>query len=140
MTWCETHGVDYAFGLAKNARLIALIEDELAEAAAQCATTGRPARVFAERTYQTRDSWSCTRRVVAKAEQLSAPKDDGEGKRNPRFVVTSLPLGQADARTLYEAVYGARGEMENRIKEQQLMPFADRTSAANWRAKQLRLY
>jgi len=142
MTWCETHGVDYVFGLAKNARLIALIEDELADAAAQCATTGRPARVFAERTYQTLDSWSCARRVVAKAEQLTAPTadGDGDGKRNPRFVVTSLSLSQVDARTLYEAVYCARGEMENRIKEQQLMLFADRTSAATLRANQLRLY
>jgi hypothetical protein len=140
MTWCETHGVDYVFGLAKNARLIALIEDELADAATQCATTGRPARVFAERTYQTLDSWSCARRVVAKAEQLTAPTDDGEGKRNPRFVVTSLSRSQVDARTLYEAVYCARGEMENRIKEQQLMLFADRTSAATLRANQLRLY
>ena len=140
MTWCETHGVDYVFGLAKNARLIALIEEELAEAAAQCTTTGRPARVFAERTYQTLDSWSCARRVVAKAEQLTAPTDDGEGKRNPRFVVTSLPMAHADARTLYEDVYCARGEMENQIKEQQLMLFADRTSAATLRANQLRLY
>ena len=97
--------MDYVFGLAKNARLIALIEEELAEAAAQCTTTGRPARVFAERTYQTLDSWSCARRVVAKAEQLTAPTDDGEGKRNPRFVVTSLPMAHADARTLYEDVY-----------------------------------
>ena len=140
MTWCETHGVDYVFGLAKNARLIALIEDELAEAAAECATTGRPARVFAERTYQTLDSWSCARRVVAKAEQLTAPTDDGAGKRNPRFVVTSRSRTQVDAQTLYEAVYCARGEMENRIKEQQLMLFADRTSAATLRANQLRLY
>jgi hypothetical protein len=140
MTWCETHGVDYVFGLAKNARLIALIEDELADAAAQCATTGRPARVFAERTYQTLDSWSCVRRVVVKAEQLTAPTADGDGKRNPRFVVTSLARSHADARTLYEDVYCARGEMENRIKEQQLMLFADRTSAATLRANQLRLY
>ena len=140
MTWCETHGVDYVFGLAKNARLIALIEDELATAAATCTATQAPARVFAERTYRTVDSWSCARRVVAKAEQLTAPTDDGDGKRNPRFVVTSLSLSQVDARTLYEDVYCARGEMENRIKEQQLMLFADRTSAATLRANQLRLY
>lgn len=140
MTWCETHDVDYVLGLAKNARLIALIEDELADAAARCATTGRPARVFAERTYQTVASWSRARRVVAKAEQLTAPTDDGAGKRNPRFVVTSRPLTTGDARTLYEDVYCARGEMENRIKEQQLMLFADRTSAATLRANQLRLY
>uniref|UniRef100_UPI00398349C3 IS1380 family transposase n=1 Tax=Gemmatimonas sp. TaxID=1962908 RepID=UPI00398349C3 len=140
MTWCETHAVDYLFGLAKNARLIALIQDELADAATQCATTGRPARVFAERTYQTIDSWSCARRVIAKAEQLTLTTADGGGKRNPRFVVTSLPLAVGDARTLYEDVHGARGDMENRIKEQQLGLFADRTSTATLRANQLRLY
>ncbi len=140
MTWCETHAVDYVFGLAKNARLIALITDELADAAATCAATQRPARVFAERTYQTRDSWTGARRVVAKAEQLTAATADGAGKSNPRFVVTSRAMADVDARTLYEDVYCARGEMENRIKEQQLMLFADRTSAATLRANQLRLY
>ncbi len=137
MTWAEAHAVDFVFGLAKNARLLALIPEELAAAAAQCATTGQPARVFAERTYQTRDSWSRARRVVAKAEQLTGGAD---GKSNPRFVVTSLPVAGIDARTLYEDLYCARGEMENRIKEQQLMLFADRTSAATMRANQLRLY
>lgn len=137
MTWCETHAVDYVLGLAKNARLTALITDELAAAAAQCATTGAPARVFAERTYQTHDTWTRARRVVAKAEQLTGGVD---GKSNPRFVVTSLSSAVIDARTLYEDVYCARGEMENRIKEQQLMLFADRTSAATMRANQLRLY
>jgi Transposase DDE domain group 1 len=140
MTWCETHAVDYVFGLAKNARLIALIADELAAAAATCAATQQPARVFAERRYQTLDSWTCARRVVAKAEQLTPATVDGAGKSNPRFVVTSLPVAHVDARTLYEDVYCARGEMENRIKEQQLMLFADRTSAATLRANQLRLY
>ena len=137
MTWAEVHGVDYVLGLAKNARLTALIPVELAEAAAQCAATGAPARVFAERTYQTHDTWTRARRVVAKAEQLTGGPD---GKSNPRFVVTSLPIATVDARTLYEDVYCARGEMENRIKEQQLMLFADRTSAATMRANQLRLY
>lgn len=140
LTWCEANQVDYVVGLAKNDRLIALIADELAEAAAVCAATGQPARVFAELTYQTRDSWSRARRVVAKAEQLTPGTADAEGKRNPRFVVTSLRRETLDARTLYEAVYCARGEMENRIKEQQLMLFADRTSAATLRANQLRLY
>jgi hypothetical protein len=140
MTWAEAHAVDYIFGLAKNARLTALIPDELAAAAAQCAATGAPARVFAERTYQTHDSWSRARRVVAKAEQLTAGTADEAGKRNPRFVVTSLTPETIDARTLYEDLYCARGEMENRIKEQQLMLFADRTSAATMRANQLRLY
>jgi hypothetical protein len=140
MTWAEAHAVDYVFGLAKNARLTALIPDELAAAAAQCAATGAPARVFAERTYQTHDSWSRARRVVAKAEQLTAGTADEEGKRNPRFVVTSLARETIAARALYEDLYCARGEMENRIKEQQLMLFADRTSAATMRANQLRLY
>lgn len=137
MTWAEAHAVDFVFGLAKNARLTALIPAELAAAAAACATTGQPARVFAERTYQTHDTWARARRVVAKAEQLTGGAD---GKSNPRFVVTSLPVTAVDARTLYEDVYCARGEMENRIKEQQLMLFADRTSAATMRANQLRLY
>src|ERR1019366_6914512 len=137
MTWGEAHAVDYVFGLAKNARLTALIPDELAAAAAQCAAMGAPARVFAERTYQTHGSWSRARRVIAKAEQLTGGAD---GKSNPRFVVTSLTTETIDARTLYEDLYCARGEMENRIKEQQLMLFADRTSAATMRANQLRLY
>ncbi len=139
MTWCETHAVDYVFGLAKNARRIALIQDELAAAATQCATTERPARVFAERTDRTVDRWSCARRVIAKAEQLTPTTTDGEGKRNPRFVVTSLPLAAGDARTRYEDVYCARGEMEHRIKEQQLGLCADRTSAATFRANPRRL-
>ena len=137
MTWAEAHAVDFVFGLAKNARLTALIPAELAAAAAECAATGAPARVFAERTYQTKESWSRVRRVVAKAEHLGVGE---ERKSNPRFVVTSLPVAECDARTLYEDVYCARGEMENRIKEQQLMLFADRTSAATMRANQLRLY
>lgn len=140
MTWCEEHAVDYVFGLARNARLLALIPDELAQAAAACAATEAPAPVFAERMYQTLDSWMCTRRVVAKAEQLTANGPDGEAKRNPRFVVTSLPSTAVDARTLYEQMYCARGDMENRIKEQQLMLFADRTSVGPMRANQLRLY
>ena len=140
MTWCESHAVDYVFGLAKNARLIALIAEELTEAAATCTATQQPARVFAELTYETLDSWTCARRVVAKAEPLTAATVDGEGKRNPRFVVTSRAMTDIDARTLYEDSYCARGEMENRIKEQPLMLFADRTSAATLRANQLRLY
>jgi len=137
MTWAEAHGVDYVLGLARNARLTALIPEELAAAAAECATTGAPARRFAECRYQTHESWSRARRVVAKAEQLTGGTD---GKSNPRFVVTSLAVTAVDARTLYEDIYCARGEMENRIKEQQLMLFADRTSAATMRANQLRLY
>ena len=137
MTWCDAQDVDYVFGVAKNARLTALIADELAQAAVACAASGQPARIFAERTYETLESWSRARRVVAKAEHLAVGED---GKSNPRFVVTSLAVATIDARALYEDLYCARGEMENRIKEQQLMLFADRTSAATMRANQLRLY
>jgi hypothetical protein len=139
-TWCETHSVDYVIGLAKNARLLRAIGAELAAVTARGQATGQPTREFAELTYRTRRSWRCARRVVAKAEYL--PGGD-IGKRNPRFVVTSLsadgPTGLA-AQALYETLYCARGDMENRIKEQQLGLFADRTSATTFRGNQLRLY
>jgi len=131
MAWCERNGVDYVFGLARNERLRAEIEEALAQAAEQQRATGKAARVFCEFEYQTRESWSRARRVVAKAEQL-------EGRENPRYVVTSLSVKQWPARRLYEELYCARGEMENRIKEQ-LWLFADRVSAATLRANQLRL-
>lgn len=140
MQWCETHGVDYVLGLARNARLTAMIAGELAQAEAESVVSGSPVRRFAELTYETLDSWSRSRRVVAKAEYLPRAGASGEGKANPRFVVTSLAIDALEARTLYEELYCARGEMENRIKEQQLMLFADRTSAATMRANQLRLY
>jgi hypothetical protein len=132
MTWCETNGVDYVFGLARNERLVGAIADLAAVALASLAQGG-PVRRFADFPWRTLDSWSRARRVVAKAEHL--PKG-----ANPRFVVTSLPATAIDARTLYEDVYCARGEVENRIKEQQLDLFADRTSAATMRANQLRLW
>ncbi len=140
MAWCETHAVHYVFGLAKNTRLTALIADELTAVTTESTAAQAPVRRFTELTYETLDSWSRARRVVAKAEYLPAGGTTGEGKANPRFVVTSLAIAAADARALYEDVYCARGEMENRIKEQQLMLFADRTSAATLRANQLRLY
>jgi len=130
MAWCEKQGVDYLFGLARNARLEKAIEGELAQAKALFEETRLPARVFADFAYQTLDSWSRARRVIAKAEHL-------EKGANPRFVVTSL---KGHCRRLYEEVYCARGEMENRIKEQQLSLFADRTSAATMRANQIRLW
>jgi len=130
MAWCEGHGVDYLFGLARNARLEKAIEGELAQAQSLFEQTRQPARVFGEFAYRTLDSWSRARRVIAKAEHL----DKGA---NPRFVVTTL---DGDPKTLYEKVYCARGEMENRIKEQQLSLFADRTSAATIRANQIRLW
>jgi hypothetical protein len=133
MAWCEENGVDYLFGLARNARLAAEIETELAEASTESAATGRPARRFKDFQWTTLKSWSRRRRVVGKAEWT-------QGEANPRFVVTSLTGKDHDARALYEDVYCARGEMENRIKEQQLDLFADRTSAATMRANQLRLW
>ena len=133
MSWCEAQGVEYVLGLAKNARLKGLIVDELQQAQAVYEARGEAARVFKECRYRTRKSWSCTRRVVGKAEYLNKGA-------NPRFVVTSLSKEAYDARTLYEDLYCARGDMENRIKEQQLALFADRTSTHELRANQLRLY
>jgi hypothetical protein len=130
MTWCESRGVDYLFGLPKNPRLQEQIAGELALAKTLFEESRQAARVFKEFEYRTLESWSCARRVIGKAEHL----DKGP---NPRFIVTSLT---GDARTLYEEVYCARGGMENRIKEEQLSLFADRTSAATMRANQLRLW
>ena len=133
MAWCEANGVHYVFGLARNARLEAEIKDELAEAEQKAAQSGKAERIFKEFQYRTRQSWSRERRVVAKAEHLSKGP-------NPRFIVTSLTGKQAKARELYETIYCARGEMENRIKECQLDLMADRTSAATLKANQLRLW
>jgi hypothetical protein len=133
MAWCENNGVHYVFGLARNARLEASIADELAEAEAKAKDSGKPERIFKELRYQTHKSWSRERRVVAKAEHLLKGP-------NPRFIVTSLGCEAFEAQELYEKIYCARGEMENRIKECQLDLFADRTSAASLRANQLRLW
>ena len=133
MRWCEGHGVDYLFGLAKNGRLVRALGRELHEAKGESERTGRPARRFKDFTDRTRTSWSRARRVVGKAEHLAKGP-------NPRFVVTSLPAEARDARALYERDYCARGEMENRLKEQQLCLFADRTSCLTMRADQVRLY
>jgi hypothetical protein len=133
MLWCEANGVDYVLGLARNERLVEMIQVELGLAQMAFAASGKAERVFKEFDYCTRESWSRSRRVVAKAEYL-------KGKDNPRFVVTSLPCAQIDRRALYEDLYCARGEMENRIKEQQLDLFADRVSAATIFANQVRLY
>jgi hypothetical protein len=137
MAWCEANRVDYLFGLARNPRLVEHIHIELAWAEHDAEAAGRPARRFADFRWTTRESWSRRRRVVAKAEWM--PGRGAKGA-NPRFVVTSLKPARADARTLYEQMYCARGEMENRIKECQLDLFADRTSAATMRANQLRLW
>ncbi|HZI11751.1 MAG TPA: IS1380 family transposase [Myxococcus sp.] len=135
MAWCEDNGVDYVFGLARNERLQQMIaaDLELVRAVSLEERDGAPTRAYRELRYRTRDSWTRERRVVAKAEWLG-------DKHNPRFVVTSLGEQQHPAQALYEELYCARGDMENRIKEQQLGLFADRTSAHTLRANQLRLW
>src|ERR1700674_824467 len=136
MSWCENHGVDFVLGLARNQRLRKIIGAEMHRATEQWNQTGKPARVFSEFSYQTKKTkkggWDRERRVAAKAEHI-------DGKENPRFVVTSLTSGEWAAQALYEELYCARGDMENRIKEQFSL-FADRVSAETMRANQVRLY
>jgi hypothetical protein len=134
MSWCEANRVDYVFGLARNSRLEAALVEQLAQAKALCLGSGKPARVFRDFWYCTLNSWSRTRRVVGKAEHTL----DGS---NPRFVVTSLKRTRVsyDARALYEDLYCARGEAENRIGEQFEL-FADRASSATMAANQLRMW
>jgi hypothetical protein len=134
MTWCEESSVEYVFGLARNSRLEERIASALEQMREESERTGKPARTFRELRYRTLDSWSRERRVVAKAEHLKGDKP------NPRFVVTSFSSLEHEARALYEDLYCARGDMENRIKEQQLDLYADRTSAHTMRANQLRLW
>ena len=133
MAWCEENEVDYIFGLARNERLLRMIEPSLQSATRAQEILGGSVRVYQEVRYQTRTSWSKMRRVIAKAEVLP-------GKQNPRFIVTSLSANYAGAAELYEVGYCARGDMENRIKEQQLGLFADRTSTHTLRANQLRVW
>ena len=133
MAWCEANRVDFVFGLARNPRLVEELSIDLAWAEEDASRTGQPARRFKDFRWSTLDSWSRRRRVVGKAEWT-------RGEANPRFVVTSLKRGEIDARSLYERVYCARGDMENRVKECQLDLFADRASAATMRANQLRLW
>ena len=139
MAWCEANRVDYLFGLARNDRLEKAIIPELITATINSLRTGKPARCFKDFSYITRGSWSRQRRVIGKAEVI-AGSSPGTSEANPRFIVTSLSTAETSARHLYEKVYCARGEMENRIKECQLDLFADRTSAATMRANQLRLW
>jgi len=133
MSWCEDNGIDYIFGLARNERLVRAIRRQLAQARRESDRTKHAARRFKIlEGWETRDSWSLPRRVIAKAEWT-------QGEANPRFLVTSLNWTD-DARYLYEDLYCARGDMENRIKECQTDMFAGRTSAASMRANQLRLW
>jgi len=133
MHWCEENRVDYVLGMAKNKRLTKILGRELYEMQQQFQATGQAARAFKDFTYRTRKSWSRERRVIGKAEHLAKGS-------NPRFIVTSLSAECLAARALYEDCYCARGDMENRIKEQQLCLFADRTSCQTMRANQLRLW
>jgi hypothetical protein len=136
MSWCENNGVDFVFGLARNQRLRKIIGQQMHEATQEWKRTGKPARVFTEFDYRTKKTkkggWERERRVAAKAEHI-------DGKENPRFVVTSLTSSDWEARMLYEKLYCARGNMENRIKEQFSL-FADRVSTETIRANQMRLY
>lgn len=133
MRWCEDNKVYYLLGLARNKRLRRTLGKALEQARAEHERTGKPAKRYRDLRYRTRKSWSRERRVVGKAEYLP-------GKENPRFVVTNLTRHRAGARRLYEDLYCIRGDMENRIKEQQLGLFADRTSSETMQANQLRLY
>ena len=133
MRWCEDNRVNFVFGLARNERLVNKLRKPMRQARRQWEQTGKATRVFTEFRYRTRKSWSRARRVIAKAEYLAKGA-------NPRFVVTSWSAEQMEARLLYEEFYCARGDMENRIKEQQLALFADRTSTHWMRSNQIRLY
>lgn len=133
MRWCEENSVDYVFGLAKNNRLIKKISKKLSKSKRRYYANKKPTKRYQDFRYQTLESWSKTRRVVGKAEYLAKGA-------NPRFIVTSLPKNQVNSRDLYEKLYCARGDMENRIKEQQMDLFADRTSTQKMRSNQLRLY
>ena len=133
MVWCEKEGIDYVLGLAQNDLLKRRIATRMETVRQLQQAMGKAVRQFQELRYQTHKSWSCERRVVAKVEHLPRGK-------NPRFIVTSVPVQECDGRRLYEEVYCARGDMENRIKEQQLGLFADRTSTRKLAGNQLRLY
>jgi hypothetical protein len=136
MSWCEEHKVDFVFGMARNQKLRKIIGAEMHCATEQWKQTGKPARVFSEFGYQAKKTkkggWDQQRRVAAKAEHI-------DGKENPRFVVTSLSKEEWGAQQLYEKLYCARGDMENRIKEQFSL-FADRVSSETMRANQMRVY
>lgn len=128
LSWCDKHGVDYIVGLAKNERLKALVKPLIKEAERYHEDTGQSVRWFSDIIYGAK-TWGKARRVIAKVEHSSKGS-------NPRFVVTSL---SGDGMSLYDELYCLRGDMENRIKEQQLGLFADRTSCHDWWANQFRL-
>ena len=133
MSWCETRDIDYVLGLAQNSRLVSMIKKELKKAKRKFKMTGKTYKLYRNLQYRTLKTWSKKRRVIAKAEHL-------EKGSNPRFVVTSIKKDEFKARAVYEDLYCARGNMENRIKEQQMGLFSDRTSSHTIRANQLRLW
>ena len=135
LSWCKKKNVGYIVGLGRNPRLQRAIEAEMEASRKQCESSGKPARHFRSVPYRTLKSWSRERRVVAKAEYLPGPRG-----YNARFVVTNLDEKEYDERAVYEDIYCGRGEMENRIKEQQLDLFADRISTAMMQSNQLRLH
>lgn len=134
LAWCEeAKGVDYVVGVAKNSRLKSSLAKQMERARRTFLRTGKAARCFADLRYRTLKTWTRARRVVGKAEHL----DKGS---NPRFVVTSLSAREFEKQYLYEELYCARGEMENRIKEQQLDLFGDRASCHTFRGNAIRLW
>lgn len=133
MAWCEASDVEYVLGLARNPRLIELSQYTMGQAQCAHAASLQSERAYGELEYSTLDTWSRSRRVVVRAEHSR----HGD---NPRFVVTSMSVAEIDGKALYEDLYCARGDMENRIKEQQLDLFADRVSAPTMQANQVRLY
>jgi len=133
MSWCEKKSVDYVFGVARNKRLQAAIKQQMEKARREHLQTGKSARRFRSFQYRTRASWSRKRRVIGKAEYLSKGA-------NPRFIVTSLSASEWEKQGLYEKLYCARGEMENRIKEQQLDLFGNRASCHTFRGNEIRLW
>jgi len=133
MKWCEKNGVFYIIGLAKNRRLERMTGREMNLARTEFMKTLKPQRVYGDFRYRTRTSRTKTRRVVGKAEYHLHGA-------NPRYVVTNLSADEYSAQMLYEEMYCGRGNMENRIKEQHLGLYADRTSSHTMRANQLRLY
>jgi len=133
MSWCEARNVDYVLGMPQNVRLLAMIKKAMKKAKRKFKKTGKAAKIYRSLKYRTLKSWSKRRRVIAKAEHL-------EKGANPRFVVTTIGKSENGARSVYEELYCARGNMENRIKEQQMGLFSDRTSTHTMRANQLRLW
>ena len=133
MSWCEVNDIDFVLGVARNSRLEKSTTKQMEQARREHLQTGKSARRYRSFLYRTRNTWSRTRRVVGKAEYM-------QKGANPRFVVTSLPGSEYEKRYLYEELYCARGEMENRIKEQQLNLFGDRTSCHSFRGNELRVW